>query len=70
MGHADVVGLLLTKGANMHDKVLLPSSMVGLTSLMLASHQGHLNVVEMLVSKGANIFIKSRADNVKGRQYL
>ena len=57
-GHLSIVELLLSKGANIHDK----STTNGYSSLLLASRQGHLKIVELLLSKGANIHDKDIAE--------
>ena len=54
-GHLDIVGMLLSKGANIHDK----DTTDGYSSLMIASQEGCLSVVELLLSKGANIHDKT-----------
>lgn len=63
-GHAGVAGLPFTKGANIRDKVLLPSS-IGWSHFVNAG-----NGIELLVSKGANIhqieLIKSKKGNIYG----
>src|SRR5690606_21662390 len=50
-GHADVVGLLLTRDISMDATV----GNSAINALTLATQNGHKNVVELLVSKGADI---------------
>ena len=50
-GHEKVVELLLSHGANVHDK----RTTTGTSSLMIACTRGHLKVVELLLSNGANL---------------
>ena len=57
-GHADLVDLLLSKGANINDK-----DKYGASSIMWASREGHVNVAELLLSKGANINDKDGDDS-------
>ena len=57
-GHADVVELLLSKGANIHKK-----DRDGDSSIILASSNGHADAVELLLSKGANIHDKDNQGN-------
>ena len=53
-GHVKVVELLLTRGANIHDK-----DDDGWSPISLATWNGHVKVVELLLSKGANIHDKN-----------
>ncbi|RPB21249.1 ankyrin, partial [Terfezia boudieri ATCC MYA-4762] len=50
-GHADVVRLLLEKGANIE----ATRSDDGATALDSAAYSGHADVVRLLLEKGANI---------------
>ena len=49
-GHLDIIQLLLTKGANIHDK-----NSSGWSLIMEASRNGLIEIVEFLVNQGANI---------------
>lgn len=75
-GHLDVIQLLISKGANPHDK-----NSSGWSLLMEASRNGHIDIVEFLVSRGANInyvcdygwnslMLASARGNIRIVQYL
>ncbi len=49
-GHVSVVELLISKGANIHDK-----NEDGISPIVTATYGGHLSVVELLLSNGANV---------------
>ena len=51
-GHKEIVELLLSKGANVNEKV---DNSEGATALHYAAHEGHKEIVELLISKGANV---------------
>ena len=49
-GHREVVKLLLSKGASVHDK-----DNHGNSPILAATFRGHMNVVDLLLSKGASL---------------
>lgn len=62
-GDADIVELLLNKGANVNAKAIETSGveghvLSGITALSLAPRSGNLSIVEMLVNHGADIHAK------------
>lgn len=59
-GHLDVVDLLLSNGANVHNKCSDGASARNASPLMVASRKGHFAVVELLLSKGANVHDKDK----------
>ena len=60
-GHADIVELLVSHGANIETQ-----SKNGLTPLMLAANRDRVQVVRLLISKGVDV----RKKNVLGRTAL
>uniref|UniRef100_A0A182Q708 Uncharacterized protein n=1 Tax=Anopheles farauti TaxID=69004 RepID=A0A182Q708_9DIPT len=56
-GHADVVTLLLDKGAHVNDKG--GTKCEGITPLHDACRNGHLDVIEVLLQRGANATVRT-----------
>ena len=54
LGHVDIVELLLSKGANIHDR-----SNSGLSALMKASIYGHAKAIDVLLHHGSDIHEKN-----------
>lgn len=56
-GHKEIVELLLSKGANVNEKV---DNSGGVTALHYAAQEGHKEIVELLLSKGADVNAKTK----------
>ncbi len=62
-GRADIVSLLLDRGARLEEVVPGDEN-----ALCKASEQGQLNVVKLLASRGANVNVRIWVERARGRE--